>query len=243
MSNRQHPNLASLASLAIAEFNFMPSRYIHTSWLPQTLQDLIALAEEQGPAHHTLSKHLLGHYHLSDNYDFDFSNKLKHIALLRPDRLHYLYTALGFVLNATVIQKVISGIYIRRIKSVVGQDIYTLVAKAPLFVLRSSTFTVYHVPLPGATRPTRPADTGDDEQAWQAWLVAIHQAGMRLLAAIFSSQPPAFIQRLCFKSPKQQSEIFSQARDHAQQQPALGKQVLLYTLKEIKHADIQALTN
>lgn len=177
----------------ILEFNLLPARYAHQSWL--TDFDWLARHPElltQTKVMRYLSMQILQQWDLQQKYWLDFNTPPTPVALLDRDKLLELVRYLGLALCHRYVQHSIERQRIQALKTSLGDAAY-------FFALRRA-------PLLGlAQLADVPAQTLTVEQFVQQ---ADH-TGLRCLAtSLQQQQDPALQQRLLFKLPKQWAAQF-----------------------------------
>lgn len=169
----------------IHEFNTLPTRYMHPSWLEGVVDaDLFQRLRGTPAAERKLSQHLLNHYGLSDEYCYNFETSSRRLALFAPEHLIQSANLAGIALNAPKIQKVILKHEVLAMRRDLGEDGYRFALKKAPFLLGNLEF-----PVPRQT----------DEQSLPEYTEV---CGRQLLHACFYGEPTSIIQRLQFKFPK-----------------------------------------
>ncbi|MFO1349192.1 MAG: SctK family type III secretion system sorting platform protein [Gammaproteobacteria bacterium] len=180
-------------SSAVGEFNFLPSRYAHPSWLACLPHGALLVRLRDSPRiAQRLSRHLLAEWELEDRYCFDFSARPARLALIDGAVLARLVLYAGLTATASYARRAVERDKVAAIKRCIG-------APAFLFALKRAPF------LGGAA----PAPTDLRQQTVEAFHAASLAAGMRQLAACLQEQEPALLQRLLFKLPKDWRDWFT----------------------------------
>jgi hypothetical protein len=119
----------------INEFNFLPLRYIHSSWLKtipagKCIEGMRSCARTE----YRLSRYLLTHFELENEYCFDFTDEVKTIALLDQNKIAKVAQYAGLVINREQIKRKIARDDVVQLKQQIGEDAYTFAIKrAPFF--------------------------------------------------------------------------------------------------------------
>lgn len=176
---------------SICEFNFLPLRYIHSSWL-ETVRRGTLLSKFRGcrRTEQRLSRYLLAEFELHGQYWFDFSDPCKCIALLDGNKLAQLVLYTGLAVNAARIKGTILGKEVLKLRRDLGEDAYLFALKdASLFGLTSEVAS-----LPRYSK---------------CMLVQAKICGIRCLATVFPEGTPAFTKRMLLKLPVSWCNHFS----------------------------------
>jgi hypothetical protein len=136
----------------INEFNFLPLRYIHSSWLKtipagKCIEEMRSCARTE----YRLSRYLLTHFELENEYYFDFTDEVKTIALLDQNKISEVARYAGLVINREQIKTKIARDEVVQLKQQIGEDAYTFAIKrAPFFGAIPefpSIYTSEHMPV------------------------------------------------------------------------------------------------
>ncbi|CAM2005073.1 SctK family type III secretion system sorting platform protein [Acanthopleuribacter pedis] len=169
----------------IHEFNTLPTRYMHRSWLEGVVDaGLFERLQSHPAAERKLAKHMLAHYGLADDFCYNFEASSRRLALFAPENLIQSAKLAGIALNAPKIQKVILKHEVLAMRRDLGDDGYQFALKKASFLLGNLEF-----PVPRQT----------DDQTLAEYTDA---CGKHLLNACFYGEPTSVIQRLQFKFPK-----------------------------------------
>ncbi|MBM0106888.1 SctK family type III secretion system sorting platform protein [Steroidobacter sp. S1-65] len=173
---------------AITRFNLFPAEYLHDSWREQLTARLgsIEPALSSQPFWiRELSTTLLRERQLHDQFDFDFLERSKRLALLDAPTLHRLCLVLAGLLVRQHLRLLVSRDDASLIQRSLGQDIHKLVLE-------------WRGPMPVPAAPALwPAD-------WRSRLGHSDAWARRGVAIIYSALPPqtlALHGRLRFKFP------------------------------------------
>jgi chloramphenicol O-acetyltransferase len=166
----------------IHEFNFLPLRYIHPSWLKtipggRYLEGMRSFSRTE----YRLSRYLLSYLGLENQYCFDFTNQVNTIALLDEKRLSEIVRYAGLVINREQIRKIIAQEDIVQLRNKMGE-------KAYLFALKRAPFI--------GTIP----DFRSTEYKSENLLTSITISGVQCLVTLFSGNT-AILKRLFLKFP------------------------------------------
>ena len=166
----------------INEFNFLPLRYIHPSWL-KTISGGRYLEEMRSCSRteYHLSRYLLSCFGLENDYCFDFTDQVKTIALLDDNKLTEIVKYAGLVINREQIKKNIAREDIVKLKQMIGE-------KAYMFALKRAPFM--------GTVPDFPSTEYKSENL----ITNITVSGVQCLATLFSGNAAVF-KRVFLKFP------------------------------------------
>jgi hypothetical protein len=166
----------------INEFNFLPLRYIHPSWL-KTIPGgrYLGGMHSFSRTEHRLSQYILSHLGLENEYFFDFTNQANTIALLDESKLSEIIRYAGLVINREQIKKIIVREDIVQLKQKMGEEAYF--------------FTLKRAPFMG-TVPDFPTTEYKSENI----LTNVTISGVQCLATLFSDNT-AILKRLFLKFP------------------------------------------
>lgn len=171
--------------LLICRFNFLPSQYIHSSWLTTLPAGFIMerLRHCQRTAHR-LSRYLLAHFGLENQYWFEFTDPIHRIALLNSHHLIKLVFYTGLTLNADPIRRAVGRCEVVNLKAAIGEEGYLFAVKRAPFIWPTSE-----------NRGALPTDTDRLRHHFIS-------RGIAYLDNAFYQRAPALTQRLWWKLPK-----------------------------------------
>jgi hypothetical protein len=184
MARGQTRSALEKETLSICQFNFLPIQYIHPSWLITLPNSFILerLRHCQRTAHR-LSRYLLTHFELDDQYWFAFTNPIHRIALLNSSSLIKLVFYTGLTLNADPIRRAVGRCEVVNLKKAIGEEGY-------LFAVKRAPF-LWPTPKNVDTLPTDPYQL-------RQYLIS---KGITYLDNVFYQHSPALTQRLWWKLP------------------------------------------
>ncbi|WP_422134875.1 SctK family type III secretion system sorting platform protein [Endozoicomonas sp. ALD040] len=190
--NTEQPNLQMDPELelfqSIAEFNLYLVRFIHHSWLQTIkLSPLVKQLRKAGNADFHLSHFLLKEFDLSNDFDYDFDEKHKRVALADEEAITKLAFYLGIILNESVIRNTLRKRERLLLKKTLGEDGFRFAVKKAQFFSRIGT----------DLGPSFLIDW-DHLDSFKRYLT---QSGFQVLGRAFSESSPAFIKRLELKLP------------------------------------------
>ena len=139
--NASHPLVDGRQSLdlfqKVAEFNLYLVRYIDTSWLKTVkLSPLVSQLRQSGNADFHLSHYLLAQFSLHDDFDYEFDEPVKRIALVSNEVLLSTATYIGIILNEDVIRNAVRRDERVALENCLGADAYRFAVKKAQFVSR-----------------------------------------------------------------------------------------------------------
>lgn len=168
---------------SMCEFNFLPTRYIHQSWLATIRRGkLLRKLSYCRRSEQRVSRYLLSEFELDGQYWFDFSNSCNSIALLDGNKLAQLVLYAGLAVNARRIQGTILGKDVLKLKRDLGEDSY-------LFALKGAS-------LSNLTSEVASMPTYSKCMAVQSKI-----CGIKCLATVFPDGTPALTKRMLLKLP------------------------------------------
>jgi hypothetical protein len=128
----------------LAEFNFLPIRYIHDSWLEQIPNGtLVKKLIQYKKTHVHLSDYILESLDIKEHYCFDEMTGLKKIAWMSPDELEKLVCFAGAYLNYEALRNCIEGNSVRKIEQSIGREAYLFgLTRAPYLMQSMPVFEV-----------------------------------------------------------------------------------------------------
>lgn len=165
----------------IYEFNFLPLRYIHASWL-QTVTGGKSIEKMRSCARteYRLSRYLLAYFGLENEYCFDFTDEVETIALLNQNKISEVARYAGLVINREQIKRNIARNDVVQLKYLIGE-------KAYMFALKRAPFFGAIPDFPSTYKS-------------ESILTDITVSGFRCLATIFSGNSALF-KRVFLKFP------------------------------------------
>jgi hypothetical protein len=172
-------------ALSICQFNFLPMQYIHHSWLTGLPTGFVMerLRHCQRTTHR-LSRYLLRHFKLEDQYWFEFTDPINRIALLDNNNLIKLVFYTGLTLNTNAIRQAVQRCEVVNLKQAIGKVGYFFAVKRAPFLWP----TIENID----TLPTDPYQL-------RQCLISM---GINYLDNAFYQRSPALTQRLWWKLPK-----------------------------------------
>ncbi|WP_062267270.1 SctK family type III secretion system sorting platform protein [Endozoicomonas arenosclerae] len=190
--NAEQPHLQEGHQLelfqSVAEFNLYLVRFIHHSWLKTIkLSPLVKQLRQAGNADYHLSHFLLKEFDLANDYDYDFDEKHKRIALADEEAILRLCLYLGIILNESVIRNTIKKQERLLLEQLLGEEAFRFAVKKAQFFSRIGS----------DLGPSFLIDW-DHLDSFKNYLM---QSGLQVLGRAFSESSPAFIKRLELKLP------------------------------------------
>lgn len=203
----------------LLQFNFLPTRYLDSSWWQPGWLNGALLSPAQFPdrAQFWLSRFFLERSGLAGDFDFDFAADEKRIALLSGKQLQRLTCLAGLTLQSQRIARVIRGSDRMLIKNTIGEDDYFFAIKRGAMLLEEARFQSLPEPDAGAGFDTLAEDC--------------QRVGIGSLATAASGFSSAFIRRLQLKFPRPMVENHWQAE--ADEQDAHAR-LLLKLAREVE---------
>ncbi len=203
----------------IYEFNLLPSRYIHPSWLEELWGEemepaLLDVLRSRGRGERRLSEIILTRLGMGRNFYFDFEDSSRRLALIDGATLEKLVFLVGLAVNYPSIARVVERKPLLALKSRLGERAY-------LFALKKAPFLL------GRMEPSKGGldDLGDGLSS------LLVECGMRHLQLCFSGEADALTKRLLLKLPSHWSRLWegeTQVSDQSRFQTyLLFKKVLL----------------
>lgn len=173
---------------AVIRFNCEPASYCHPSWWPDTGLPAPAAARlARDPlAAAKLSKKMLSDYGLAGQFDYDFTQPFKRIALRSCRRQRQVIRRLGLAVYRARIAGVISAAQQRRLLAAFGPADYALALRLEL----------RHKFVSAAFLPALPL--GDPLRC----RVLVYAAGLCLLTNVLQTQADGYTRRFYFTWPK-----------------------------------------
>lgn len=166
----------------INEFNFLPLRYIHPSWLKTVpggryIENMRSCSRTE----YRLSQYLLSYLELENDYHFDFIDQAKAIALLDESMLSEVVRYAGLIINRDHIKQNIARKNIVQLKQEIGEKAYMFALKRAPFI---GAIPDFHL----------------TEYKSENMLMNITVSGIQCLAAYFSGNT-AVLKRIFLKLP------------------------------------------
>ncbi len=167
----------------LLEFNFLPIRYIHASWLNEFSGGrVINRLRFCKRVEYRLSQYILEQLGIRNSYAFDLPESVGRIALLDSLSLLTLVRYTGVSFHTDELRQCIGGGQVRAIKKTVGEDAY-------VFGLKRAPYLVQNLVLPKMD----PAQGSLAERIWMS--------GMRCLGVVIAELQAALRQRVLLKLP------------------------------------------
>jgi hypothetical protein len=190
-SQPRHAHAAGLLTAAL-EFNFLPIRYIHDSWLA-ALPHGAPLASLRccRRVEQRLSRQLLVEFDLAGRYWFDFTVPASQIALLDGASLEKLVFYTGLALNARHISRIVARDELLPLKQSLGETAY-------LFAVKRAPFLT-----PLSAQGELPERYAEDMREH------LTISGLKCLSQLLAGYGPALTQRLRLKLPLAWCEHFT----------------------------------
>jgi hypothetical protein len=185
----------------VRQFNLLPTRYIHESWLNDLLgalqTDIRPIWQKNSRAEKHCAALIIKTF--CHGFIFDFSDAIRCVALMPSDALARLMIYAGLVINAHFIMKTISGHYIQSLSNAFGPQAYEFAAtRAPLlFGSRRLEFLT-------------PSQTHMDPQPGD-----ILECGRQCLQICLEGSPEALTQRFRLKFPRNMRWDFAPRSEEA----------------------------
>ena len=175
----------------VAEFNLYLVRYIDTSWLKTVkLSPLVNQIRQGGNADFHLSHYLLRQFSLHEDFDYEFDQPIKRIALVEQSQLLDVALYIGIILNESVIRNAVLKKERQALEECLGSDAYRFAVKKAQFISRSAA----------QNGPSLLIDWNHLERFREY----LQTSGLQVLGSAFSSAPAAFRKRM-------EAEIFNSA--------------------------------
>lgn len=200
----------------VFEFNFLPSRYVHMSWL-QTLPHgrLLSKLRRCERAEWRVARYLLSYFGLRERYWFDFNKPSYRIALWDSRDIQQLAVYVGLTLNYQYIQHAVRRDDVLHIRRAFGERAYR-------FAMRQAPFLVPKEMLSrGEINPTNDRDM-------------IAASGVHCLGTVFCTLPLELHKRLLLKLPYHWMPHFCGPPVQSRQNCALLLSKLMPELQKVK---------
>lgn len=192
--NASHPLIDERQSLdlfqKVAEFNLYLVRYIDASWLTAVkLSPLVNQLRQAGNADFHLSHYLLTQFSLHENFDYDFDEPAKRVALTSADNLLKTAMYIGIILNENVIRNAVRRDERTALESCLGAEAYRFAVKKAQFISRAAS----------QQGPSLLIDWGHLQRFKQY----LQTNGLQVIGKAFVQAPVSFRKRLELKFPQQ----------------------------------------
>ncbi|MRI32164.1 hypothetical protein EOPP23_04030 [Endozoicomonas sp. OPT23] len=190
--NAHHPLIDQSNGLelfqSVAEFNLYLIRYIHPSWLKTVkLSPLVQQLRQENNADYHLSHYLLKQFQLNNEFDYEFIENHKRIALADEGELTALALYTGATLNEGIIRNALLSSQRQAFAECLGEPLYRFATQKAQFIARFDQ----------QLGPSLLIDWDHLEQFKHYLLLS----GLQVLGTAFSSCPEAFKKRLLLKMP------------------------------------------
>ena len=200
-----HPLIDNQPSLElfqkIAEFNLYLVRYIDSSWLTTVkLSPLVNQIRQGGNADFHLSHYLLRQFSLHEEFDYEFDQPVKRIALIETEILLDVALYIGIILNEGVIRNAVLKKDRQALERCLGTDAYRFAVKKAQFVSRTAS----------QQEPSLLIDWNHLERFHDY----LQKSGMQVLGTAFSLLSPAFRKRVELKFSSDQKDVLNETGDH-----------------------------
>jgi len=182
------PMAADTLATAVVRFNLDPVSYCHASWWPHrgAPAQLFRQAVTAPAAAAKLSQIILRHYGIDAQFDYDFEQPYKRVALLPYPQQKRLIYLLGLVVYRARLAPVIAAAQQRRLLQAFGPADYTLALRLPLRHKYASADFLPALPCDNLLRCR----------------VLVYAAGLTLLTNILQQEADAYKRRFYFTWPK-----------------------------------------
>ena len=182
------PDAAEELAAAIIRFNLEPVSYCHPSWWPHTglPADVVRQMVDDPLAAARLSQKMLCTYGLDEQFDYDFRQPFKRIALLSYRQQKKIMGVLGLAVYREQLAGVIAAQRQRRLLAAFGPADYALALRLEL----------RHKFVSGAFLPALPFDN------LLRCRVLVYAAGLCLLVNILQAEAAGYKRRFYFTWPK-----------------------------------------
>jgi len=179
----------------ISAFNFKPLSYLDRSWLESLESSEYFLKIGGATPTYREQSYVLACFDLADDYDFDFSNPAKSVALLSNRHLMRLLTVVGACFYLESCKKIIEKDALKALKNLLGEDGYRFVIFQVPFLLSN---------FPEAWQKTLPVGLAEDELR-----ELFSHLGLSVFASLLENTPESFSKRLLLKLPKDMAEHYA----------------------------------
>lgn len=199
----------------IYEFNLLPSRYLHASWVealfePGLWRRLAAMPRCEAP----LCRLILEKTDLAGSFHDDFDDAPARLALLDHAVLERLALHAGLLREGAAVRAAIGRDRVLALRAALGEEAYA--------------FALHRAPLLAPPVPGLPDGPGGD-MAPEELRRRAGQAGWRLVMAVASGFPPALRRRFALKLPRGAADAEPGA---PQAEPGRAATTLIRVLKE-----------
>ena len=182
-------------------FNLFPAAYVHNSWLSELQEDGEVLPLEGSAAGapfriRRLSAALLRHWHLDRQFDYDFFDHAKRLALLDATELVRIGGLAGAILMRDRIRRCVDRAAVTELQRVIGVDAHQF-ALSPFAASRDRQCAELSDVTGDWSKewPGRSTAAGPDVAAWAAYSAT-------LIGAAIPRTAPGVLARLLFKFPR-----------------------------------------
>ena len=184
-------------TVKLIEFNYSPAIYTDSSWLSDVAgaENVIKEMHKSSMARPWLSRFILKRFAIDSQFDFDFDDKLKQVALFDKTELVTAIFFAGLCLNAYWIRNIIRREHRQSVISCIGEDGYIFASKKAPYISGQL----------GDHYPTQfQVDWAQPENLKKH----IFRTGLRLTGFIFSKENEAFRHRFLLKFPSASKQYF-----------------------------------
>jgi hypothetical protein len=198
----------------IYEFNFLPGRYIHPSWLEGLIEDdLFNRLKKSRRAGQRLSPLILLKFGLDRTCFFNFEDPVRRLALLNGETLLKLIYLAGVSVHAGEISQVIERDSVLSLKKSLGEEAY-------LFALKRAPFLVGRMDFPPYPRKTTD---------YEGFRDLVYECGMKALEACLGGEEASLRKRLALKLPRALVKDFGKQPffDHKEAAALMLEKILL----------------
>ncbi len=201
---------------ALIEFNLLPARYIHSSWLKAVPEgDLVTKLASFPDTERHISKYLLKFFNLNSAYSYQVDPDLIEILMLPSENIIDLVFFTGTLINRERIKHLIDGKQVRSIQALMGDQLY---------------YSALRLLLPELGNLKRYQTHGKNEANPVTW---VKTDGIRCLESTINELPTPLKKRLLLKLPYQWSRTLERTR-----QADAGRRQLLCDIYNIAKYDI-----
>lgn len=191
--NTSHPLVDERQNLdlfqKVAEFNLYLVRYVDTSWLKAVKHSpLVGQLRQAGNADFHLSHYLLTQFSLHDDFDYDFDEPIKRIALADAEIILSTAFYIGIILNESIIRNTIRKDERIALEECLGSDAYRFAVKKAQFVSRAASQQGPSLLI--------------DWNRLQRFKEYLQISGLQVIGKAFANSPEAFKKRLELKLPQ-----------------------------------------
>ena len=173
---------------SVAEFNLYLIRYIHPSWLKTVkLSPLVQQLRQQCNADYHLSHYLLKQFQLNNEFDYEFMENHKRIALADEAVLSELALYTGATLNESIVRNALMRSQKQALSECLSEPLYRFVTQKAQFIARFDQ----------QLGPSLLIDWDHLDQFKHYLLVT----GLQVLGMAYADSPEAFRKRFVLKMP------------------------------------------